>query len=306
MISVIICTHNPRDHYLTRVLAALQKQTLPAAEWELILVDNASDKPVAVRFDISWHPKGRHVCEKELGLTPARLRGIGEAKGDILIFVDDDNVLDERYLEQALRIGSEYPFLGAWGGTIRPEFEQEPPEWTRAYWGYLAIREFKSPKWSNNPSDWQSIPIGAGLCVRRQIAVKYAAAMEEDTARRNLGRKGEALLSYEDIDLAITSSEISLGWGNFPSLHMTHLIPKSRLSEKYLLRLMEGVAASHNVFLIRRGDSTLHPQSAWRQLIKTLIVLLRRGPRAARFLRADLRGRILGARLAGHGSTNSV
>ena len=93
-LSVIICTHNPRQHFLLRVLSALERQSLPAIEWELIIVDNASARPIAEMFDISWHPLGRHVSEEKLGLTSARLRGIEEAKGEFLVFVDDDNVLD--------------------------------------------------------------------------------------------------------------------------------------------------------------------------------------------------------------------
>ena len=41
-LSVIICTHNPRVDYLYSVLNALQQQTLSHDQWELILVDNAS------------------------------------------------------------------------------------------------------------------------------------------------------------------------------------------------------------------------------------------------------------------------
>ncbi len=45
-ISAIICTHNPRPHYLRRVLEALNRQTLDKGEWELLLVDNASRQPL--------------------------------------------------------------------------------------------------------------------------------------------------------------------------------------------------------------------------------------------------------------------
>src|ERR1700722_2249773 len=98
-VSVIICSHNPRENYLRRVLDALRAQTLPAQEWELLLVDNASTEPLAGRFDLSWHPNARHVREEKTGLTPARLRGIAEANGELLVFVDDDNVLRSDYLQ---------------------------------------------------------------------------------------------------------------------------------------------------------------------------------------------------------------
>ena len=92
-LSVIICCHNPRSDYLERVLEALQAQTLSTNNWELLVVDNASENPVSASHNISWHPNARHVREENLGLTRARLRGIAESKADLLVFVDDDNVL---------------------------------------------------------------------------------------------------------------------------------------------------------------------------------------------------------------------
>ncbi|HTA29597.1 MAG TPA: glycosyltransferase family 2 protein, partial [Candidatus Cybelea sp.] len=91
--SVIICTHNPRPACLRRTLDSLRTQTLPFELWEFLLIDNASQPPLMGESDLSWHSQARHVREEELGLTPARLRGIKESAGELLIFIDDDNVL---------------------------------------------------------------------------------------------------------------------------------------------------------------------------------------------------------------------
>ena len=74
-LSVIIFTHNPRLHYLRRVLDALRSQTLPLEQWELLLVDNASSEPLACRVDLTWHPLASHLHESALGAhsrPPAR------------------------------------------------------------------------------------------------------------------------------------------------------------------------------------------------------------------------------------------
>src|SRR6266487_2314818 len=99
MISVIICTHNPRPDYLLRVLDALKAQTLPTEQFELLLIDNASTEPLASTWDLSWHPCSRIIRENDVGLTSARLRGIRESLASMLIFVDDDNVLAKDYLK---------------------------------------------------------------------------------------------------------------------------------------------------------------------------------------------------------------
>src|SRR5204862_5153681 len=100
-LSVILCTHNPRPDYLASTLEALRNQILPQEAWELVLVDNASDPTVVSATRLGWHKNGRQVREEKLGLTPARLRGIAEAKGEMLVFVDDDNVLAADYLTEA-------------------------------------------------------------------------------------------------------------------------------------------------------------------------------------------------------------
>ena len=117
-LAVIICTHNPRHDYFSRVLDALRDQTLPKDQWELIVVDNASRGTTGFGMGSLWHPNGRHVVESELGLASARRRGMREATCDVLVFVDDDNVLDSMYLAEALLIKLRWPVLGAWGAGV--------------------------------------------------------------------------------------------------------------------------------------------------------------------------------------------
>src|SRR3954468_7009251 len=97
-LSVVICTHNPRPDYLYRVIDSLKAQTLPRHRWELLVVDNASAKlPIEAR-DLAWHPSAGIAREEALGLTAARIRGIALTAGDLIVFVDDDNVLASDYL----------------------------------------------------------------------------------------------------------------------------------------------------------------------------------------------------------------
>lgn len=194
-LSVIICTHNPRFEYFDRVLNALKGQTLPLEQWELVIIDNASVEPLCERVDLNWHPHARHLREDRLGLTPARLCGIQSVQAEVMVFVDDDNVLESDYLEIVLRISQEWSMLGAWGGQTIPEFEEQPPDWTKPYWGYLAIREFDRDKWSNLLHQNETTPCGAGLCIRKVVANKYLKLAHNDPKRMNLDRKGAVILS---------------------------------------------------------------------------------------------------------------
>jgi len=109
----------------------LAAQSLPRHQWELLLIDNASNPNVCENFDLSWHPAARCIPESKLGLTHARMRGIREAWADVLVFVGDDNVLGADYLENELQISEKYPLIGAWGGQTRGEYEIEPPDGRR-------------------------------------------------------------------------------------------------------------------------------------------------------------------------------
>ena len=252
-ITVVICTYNPQRDYLQRVLQSLKSQSLPASEWELLLIDNASEKILSEEVDLTWHPQSRHIREDKLGLTHARLRGIKEAAAEILVFVDDDNILDSEYLEIALRISKDCPFIGTWGGQICPEFETEPEEWLRPYLWMLAIRELKVDRWSNVPYDYESAPCGAGLCIRRAVAEKYAELLLLDPLRQNLGRKGQSLISSEDVDLAFTACDIGFGTGVFTLLKLTHIIPPKRLQKDYVLKLAEANGYSTVIVESLRG-----------------------------------------------------
>ena len=279
-LSVIICTHNPRFEYFDRVLNALKGQTLPLEQWELVIIDNASVEPLCERVDLNWHPHARHLREDRLGLTPARLRGIKEAQAEVIVFVDDDNVLESDYLEIVLRISQEWSMLGAWGGQTIPEFEEQPPDWTKPYWGYLAIREFDRDKWSNLLHQNETTPCGAGLCIRKVVANKYLKLAHNDPKRMNLGRKGKIILSGEDIDLAYTSSDLGLGMGLFTSLKLIHLMPASRLSEDYLLKVVKGSTYSQVILDSLRG--IIPPK---RSLSSKLLLQIRRSLMEPRFRR---------------------
>ncbi len=285
MISVIVCSHNPQESYIARALSALRAQLLPSDKWELIVVDNASEPPLGNRVDVSWHQRGRVVREETLGLTPARLRGIREADGDVLVFVDDDNVLAGDYLEQVQQIADTRSFLGAWSGDVAAEFESEPPDWTRRYWGNLVIRTVTRDAWSNVYGLDTTTPLGAGLCVRRAVSAEYLRLHDSGVRTRLLDRAGSSLVSGGDNDLAACALDIGLGCGVIASLHMTHLIANGRLAEDYLLRLIESVAYSGVILKSLRSEMRDIPRD--RGLAGRVADMLRRARLNSRERRFD-------------------
>jgi glycosyltransferase involved in cell wall biosynthesis len=289
-ISVITCSHNPRADYLARVLDALRAQTIDRSQWELLLVDSASADPLAARTNLSWHPSARIVREDEPGLTRARLRGITESTGDLLVFVDDDNVLDPDFLEQAVRIHKSRPDIGSWSGLSRPGFDEPAPDWTKRYWGNLVIRDVPRDMWSNLPMLPDTMPCGAGLCVRRSVARYYAMLHENGKRPFALDRNGTSLLSGGDNDLAACACDIGLGVGVFGAVRLTHLIPANRLSESYLLALSENIALSSIILRsFRAPPGSISPPSLKKRIANVLRAAMM-SPRERRIFRAVRRG----------------
>ena len=268
--SVVLCTHNPREDHLRRALEGLRAQTLPMAQWELLLIDNASQSPLSGRFDLSWHPNARHVREEELGLTPARLRGIRESKADILVFVDDDTVLAPDYLEQALVVGEQWPLVGIWGGSVIPEYEKPLPDWVGDQVWRLAVVEVKEDIWSNLRKGFATIPVGAGMCVRKNVCLHFLERCQNNKGSKALGRKGTGLSGYEEVELAHCAMDLGLGTGKSTRLRLTHLIPESRLTLDYFVRHAESDAASLMMFRAIRGLPVEEPQSSFIAQIKRI------------------------------------
>jgi glycosyltransferase involved in cell wall biosynthesis len=255
-LSVCICTHNPRKDYLERTLESLARQTLPKNCWELLIVDNASSKPVKESFSLDWHPNARHIYEEKIGLTMARLRAIADTETPLLLFVDDDNVLSKDYLVNLLGLERKMPFIGCFGaGILEPEYEEHPKKELLQLMPMLALRSITIDGWSNVAGDGIT-PWGAGLSVRRDVAKEYAKLVGESPIRKTLGRSGGSLLSGEDDEISWVACSMGYGKGLFFSLRLQHLISSNRVKKDYLLKIAKGHAFSRKLL------SHLHYQQA--------------------------------------------
>lgn len=280
MISVIIPTRNPHPGRLAQALEGLATQTLPSSDWEVVLVDNGSDVPQTDTALAGLPVETRVIREPSIGLTPARLAGINAAHGDVLVFVDDDNILDRSYLTAVADSFAARPSLGAAGGPVVPLWEAPPPKWTQEFHGLLALRDL-GPELriarGGSRAPWPDFaPVGAGLAVRRYHALAYAEAVARDPRRSRLDRSGGNLASGGDNDLVFTTLHAGGDVGYLPDLGLRHLIPVSRLQPTYLARLNRGIMRTWVQVL------ALHGQCPWPAISRVSVPL-----RAARaYLRA--------------------
>lgn len=235
-ISVVICTYNPNESILTRTLDSILTQDLNQDEWELLLVDNNSSIPVCSLESVVKR-QVRVVFEEKQGLSAARHCGLRQSSGDILVYVDDDNVLEKDYLRNVKTIFSKSE-IGIVSGAVVPEYEKEPPRWFNEFEGMLAIKRpcSEKPYLTTIPLYNEFFPIGAGMAVRRNILEGYYNALASGSTYIS-GRVGTQLSSAEDIDLDFYAISEGFLVGTVGTLKMKHVIPKARLELDYLCRL---------------------------------------------------------------------
>ena len=118
----------------------------------------------------------------------------------------------------------------------------------------------KEDIWSNLKNEFTTIPVGAGMCVRRKVAERYLEWCALKPKNASLDRSGTGLGGYGDIDLAHCAMDIGLGAGRSKQLSLKHLIPSGRLTLDYFVRHAEGDAYSLTMFRAGRGFPIPEPK----------------------------------------------
>lgn len=106
--SLILPTHN-RLEMLIEAVRSICNQTL--TDWELIVVDNASEPAVEAELLRQFPDSRIRVLRNDENLGGAAAKSIGaqSANGHYLAFLDDDDLLDTTYLESAFDSLRRYP-----------------------------------------------------------------------------------------------------------------------------------------------------------------------------------------------------
>ena len=142
LVSVIIPVYNDAER-LRRCLEALENQTYPADRYEVIVVDNGSDEPVAPA--VTAFPHVRLAREATPGAYAARNTGLALARGEVLAFTDADCIPYPDWIEKGTaRLLSE-PGCGLVGGRI--EVFPLDPDHPTAVELYELVNAFRMKDW---------------------------------------------------------------------------------------------------------------------------------------------------------------
>ena len=240
MLSVLICTYN-REKYIGNLLESIAANDLPATEYEIVLVDNncTDNTPAVCKAFAQAHPNIRfnYVTEPEQGLSAARNKGIRTAKGDILLYVDDDALVDSWYLRTVADYMSVHPEISAVGGPIIPLYETFEPEWMTRFTkellcGYLYFGE----KERSFPG--KRYPGGGNAAYRAEVFQKVGFFNTE------LGRKGNGLMGSEEKDIFDKMTAQGMRFMYLPKMILHHIIPQKKLERDYFNRLTYQIGQS--------------------------------------------------------------
>lgn len=263
-VTVAICTRNPRTEVFKQVLKSLENQTTNS--FNIIVIDNASDGNFLNEFQNSKNYE--LVKEPRVGNAWSRYSALRLFQGDLLIFVDDDNILDEKYIETACELYINNPTWGAFGGKQIRSSDLKVSKSKEFMLPYLAIRDLGDIEKSDDARlDWCPIePVGAGMCLRSEV-VKEFLNCKNLGAYFKLGRSGKGLLSGEDSFIARHCFFLSLKYGYSPNLVLEHRIKRDRIKLNYLIRLMFGYGRSDIRLSYALSQSlTIYPSKASRTL----------------------------------------
>ncbi len=238
-VSVAICTWN-RASLLDQTLTRMRKLCIPAnLEWELLVVNNncTDDTDQVILRQQDGLPLLR-LFEPRQGLSNARNCAIAAARGELLIWTDDDVLVEPEWLAAYHEAAERWTEGGYFGGTIDPWYECSPPPWLleniNHVGGMFVIKNLGQDERLLAETE---IPFGANMAFRTEI-------LRDNRFEPNLGRSGGDCMSGEETMLfnRLIARGIKGVW--VPRARVKHFVVKQRLTREYLWNYFHGFGRS--------------------------------------------------------------
>jgi glycosyltransferase involved in cell wall biosynthesis len=230
-ITIVLCTYN-RCQKLARALESVAASTMPESSyWEVLVVDNHSSdqtRDVAKEFSLRYPGRFQYLFEPNQGKSFALNRGIREASGDVLAFIDDDIVVDPNWLFELTKPLSDSQWVGTGGRVYLPK-DFSPPSWMAGEGNHALTSILAQFDLGSEPHELPRPPIGNNMAFRKEVFERYGGF------RTDLGPKPGSEIRYEDTELG---SRVMKGGGKIlyvPTAIVRHDVDEDRLTKRYFL-----------------------------------------------------------------------
>lgn len=250
-VTIVVPTYN-RSHFIERAFASVLAQEYPRDRLDVIAIDDGSkDATVAIleRFR-SAHPNFRFLQQANCGPATARNAGLREARGDIVLFMDDDCIADPKWAVELTR-----PYADPRVGGVAGRIQFVPPD-------------------DNIANRCAALYTGGeGQPINAAGEIAYFVTANASFRRAALDQAGGFDASFrhaaqEDLDLSYRVK--ALGWkllyaDSAVVLHYHHHTIRADLKRSYQIGLAE----------IRLGDKHGGTRFTWTELPQSLFAFWR-------------------------------
>jgi glycosyltransferase involved in cell wall biosynthesis len=201
---------------------------------EILIIDNSStDLTPTLVEKYGNNAKVKYFLETKQGLSHARNRGMKEANGDILVYLDDDielvddyfDICDEIFLDNSISIS---------GGKVLP-FKTGIPDWL-PYKYYFLVSVYDM---GDHPKFVKYI-MGGNFAIRRSDAMRIGHY------NTSLGRNGKILAGGEEIDYQNRANSLGYRIYYHPKQNILHKI-NEKLNENYVLTYSKELGKSERI-----------------------------------------------------------
>jgi len=264
-LTVAICTYNRCD-LLRDTLRSMTEMGVPeGCSWELLVVNNrCTDDTDAVLAEFEGSLPLRRLYEPEAGKSHAANSAVREARGDVIVWTDDDVLVDRGWLRAYRDAILAHPDVLVFGGRIDPHFLGEPPAWVETMLSIEGrIWAVVDPGPDVVPVTMDRVPLGANMALRREAHLRHPFDVR-------IGPKPKGEIRGEEtrvIQSLLEDGERGL-W--LPSARVRHVVPPERQTLRYFRRFFEGLGRTEAI-LDEAGERRLagRPLWVWRQALES-------------------------------------